>query len=65
MASGDVRQYYLQRKIQLSVSKSSRLQAVAELDTYVKVIVRFTPLKCRPLLMHTHFLAKNRRGEPI
>ncbi len=50
MASGDVRQYYLQRKVQLSVSKSSRLEAVAELDTYVKVIVRFIPL-----LMHTHF----------
>ncbi len=60
MASGDVRQYYLQRKIQLSVSKSSRLEAVAELDAYVKVIVRFILL-----FMHTHFLAKNRRGEPI
>ncbi len=43
MMSGDVRQYYLQRKVQISESKSSRLEAAAELDIYVKVIIRFSP----------------------
>ncbi len=65
MMSGDVRQYYLQRKVQLSESKSSRLEAVAELDIYVKVTIRLSPIKHTSVNARMYFLGKNRRSEPI